>query len=236
MTENLTENVVYTFTPEAHPAIRYHSIPLSCAGAAETLAEARSSYRADLTGLLHVGRRDLPPVIEHVETFVHGMMVREKVGAVHRDHRADRMFLQTLLAPGAVQDELRAFIGQVGDAGVEPVVVLVESQDTVGSVLDQMTTTDAIVAAYPDPAREVGWTAIYGPEVEGAVDVPRVSTGGGALAHLPVGALASRYRRMRVQTLPHACQSNASRRSSVASWAAKSPSILASRVVIPASE
>ena len=97
-----------------------------------TLADARASYRADLTGLLHVGKRELPPVIEHVETVVHGMWVREKVGAVHRDHAADRMFLQTLLADGQAQDELRAYLDRACGAGVEPVVVLTEPQDTVG--------------------------------------------------------------------------------------------------------
>ncbi len=73
MNKNVTENVVYSYMPESDPAIRYHSTPSSCAGAADTLAEARASYRADLTGLLHVGQRELPPVIEHVETVVHGM-------------------------------------------------------------------------------------------------------------------------------------------------------------------
>ena len=127
--------------PTRSRPIRYHSIPPSCAGAANTLADARASYRADLTGLLHVGKRELPPVTEHVETVVHGMLVREKVGAVHRDHAADRMFLQTLLADGQAQDELRAYLDRACGAGVEPVVVLAEPQDTVGSVLDQMTPT-----------------------------------------------------------------------------------------------
>ena len=207
MNENVKENVVYSYVPDEEPAVRYHSIPLSCAGAANTLADARASYRADLTGLLHVGKRELPPVTEHVETVVHGMLVREKVGAVHRDHAADRMFLQTLLADGQAQDELRAYLDRACGAGVEPVVVLAEPQDTVGSVLEQMTPTDTVVVAYPDPDRDVGWTAIYGPEAEDVadvVDVPRLSTGGGALCHMPIDALATRYPRMRVETLPHA--------------------------------
>ena len=66
MNENVKENVVYSYVPDEEPAVRYHSIPLSCAGAANTLADARASYRADLTGLLHVGKRELPPVTEHV--------------------------------------------------------------------------------------------------------------------------------------------------------------------------
>ncbi len=53
-----------------------------------------------------------------------------------------------------------------------------------------------------------GWAAIYGPEAEDVadvVDVPRLSTGGGALCRMPVDALADRaIPRMRVETLPHA--------------------------------
>lgn len=164
------ENVVYNYSPEFAPAIRYRAIPSSCTGAAETLAEARAAYRSDLSGLLRVGRCELPPVVEHVETKVLGILVREKVGAVHRDLVADRMLLQTLLADGQAQQELRAYLDSASGVGVEPVVVLADPQDTVDSVLEQMTGTDAVVVAHCDPARAVGWAAIYGPEVDAAVD------------------------------------------------------------------
>ena len=208
MNKNVTENVVYRYTPENSPEIRYRATPSLCTGAADTLAEARAAYRADLTELLHVERRELPPVIEHVETVVHGMWVREKVGAVHRDHSADRMFLQTLLAHGEAQAELRAYLDRACGVGVEPVVVLTEPEDTVGSVLNQMTPRDAVLVAYSDPDRDVGWAAIYGPEAEAAVDVPRVSTDP-QLCRLPVVALADRYARMRVESLPFAAGSAA---------------------------
>ena len=100
---NNVENVVYRYNPDEHPAVRYHAIPSGCAGGANDLGAARSSYRSDLIGLLHVDRHDLPPVIEHLEAVVDGMWVRSKVGAVHRDRSADRMFLQTLLAPGSAR-------------------------------------------------------------------------------------------------------------------------------------
>ena len=58
---------------------------------------------------------DLPPVIEHLEAVVDGMWVRSKVGAVHRDRSADRMFLQTLLAPGSAQETLRAQVALATD-------------------------------------------------------------------------------------------------------------------------
>lgn len=67
-----------------------------------------------------------------------------------------------------------------------------------------MTPSDAVVVAYSDARRHVGWTAIYGPEAEGALDVPRVATGP-QLCGLAVDELANRYPRLRVEKLPHAC-------------------------------
>lgn len=197
-----TENVVFSYAPEHTPAIRFHTIPSSCVGQAETLADARNAYRAELCGLLRIDRRELPPVIEHVEAKVHGMLVRDKVGAVRRDPTGDRMLLQTLLAEGPAQEELRAYLDGVCGEGAEPVVVLAESQDTVGSVLDQMTATDTVVVAYADPARVIGWAAIYGPEADGAADVPRVADP--RLDRLPLGALARTHPRVRLDRLPHA--------------------------------
>ena len=183
------ENVVYTYAPESCPAIRYHSVPRCRTGAADTLGDARSAYRADLTALLRVERSALPPVIEHVEAVVHGMWVRERVGAVHRDHGADRMLLQAVLAPGVAQEDLRSYVKAATACGAEPVVLLVEPDEPVGAVLDQMTPHDAVVVAYCDPAAEVGWTAIYGPDARGAEDIA-CAPGHQALRHLPIDRLA----------------------------------------------
>ena len=167
-----TENVVYSYEPEACPAIRYHAVPSECHGSAATLSEARAAYRAALSEHLGVERAGLPPVIEHVEAVVHGMWVREKVGSVHRDHHADRMLLQTLLAPGDAQDAVKSRVRNIADGGGRPVVLLVEPDEPVGSVLDQMTPHDAVVAAYSDADEVIGWTAIYGPEAMGAGELP----------------------------------------------------------------
>jgi hypothetical protein len=174
-----TENIVYRTHPEEHPSIRYRSLPSRCAGAAETLAEARVSYRTELATLLEVDRRALPPVVEHVEAKVAGIWVRSKVGAVHRDRLSDRMFLQRLLEPGELQDELRAYLDTVADRGVEPVVVLTEPEDPVALVLDQMAPRDAVVATYPDEQVGLGWTAIHGPQSTGFDDLPMAPFEGG---------------------------------------------------------
>jgi hypothetical protein len=207
------ENVVYTYEPDDNPAIRYHSIPSSFVGAAETLAEARSSYRSDLTGLLHVDRHGLPPVVEHVEAVVAGMRVRTKVGAVHRDRTRDRMFLQTLLAPGGPQDEIREYLDTIGTAGIDPVVVLAEPEDPIASVLDQMTPQDAVVVTYPDADAVVGWAAIYGPQAPGVHDDLPSAPLDPAVREMPIEAFTDAYaltrhrRAVRVcpNPLPEAC-------------------------------
>ncbi|HEX5144359.1 MAG TPA: hypothetical protein VFW21_10870 [Mycobacterium sp.] len=168
---NRAENVVYSVAPECCPSIRYRSIPSECGGAATTLAEARSSYRAQLLDRLHVSKDGLPPVTEHLEAVVRGMWVREEIGTVHRDRYADRMFLQTLLAPGCAQSRLRAHVEQAAQCGAQPVVVLVEADEPIAAVLDQMTAHDAVVVAYSDPEDAVGWAAMYGIDSVGAREV-----------------------------------------------------------------
>ena len=173
---NNIENVVYRYDPEHQPAVRYHAIPSACRGSGHDLRAARSSYRSDLMELLRVDRRGLPPVVEHLEAVVDGMWVRTRVGAVHRDHRADRMFLQTLLAPGSQQDALRAVVAGTAENGHEPVLVIVEPTDTIGSVYDQMTPHDSVVIAYSDVESTVGWTVIHGPKVSGHHDIPQAAS------------------------------------------------------------
>jgi hypothetical protein len=189
---NNVENVVYRYHPEDQPAVRYHAIPSGCAGGADDLNAARSSYRSGLTALLGVDRHELPPVIEHLEAVVDRMWVRTRIGAVHRDHHADRMFLQTLLAPGAAQEQLRANLALATDRGEEPVVVLVEPTDTVASVVDQMTPRDTVVVAFSDLEATAGWAVIYGPEAAGRQDIPRLPRGP-ELRDMPVWMFAHRY-------------------------------------------
>jgi hypothetical protein len=168
-----TENVIYSYDPDIHPAIRYRSLPSGCSGARVTLGEARSSYRADLTRLLGVERGQLPPVIEHIEAVVHGMWVRERVGTVHRDHHTDRMLLQTVLAEGSAQEELRTYVHAIADRGCAPVVILIEPDEPMGAVLDQMAARDAVVAAYSDPEDGFGWIALSGPAPEDGCGIPQ---------------------------------------------------------------
>ena len=202
-----TENVVYRIGTTPQAPIEYRSLPSRCAGTADTLAEARVSYRTGLTDLLDVERHALPPVVEHVEAKVAGIWVRSKVGSVHRDRLSDRMFLQRLLEPGHLQDELRAYLGEEVDRGVEPVVVLTEPEDPVASVLDQMTPGDAVIATYPDEHAGLGWAAIHGPQAAGFGELPVAQFDSG-LRDVPIETFAqvclATHRQRAVRVEPYA--------------------------------
>jgi len=162
------EQVVYRYDGDRVPAITYRSLPHGSTGGADTLDEARKIYRSGMTRLLGVSRAELPHRVEHVEALVGGMWVRDRVGAVHRDALDDRMFLQRLLSAGPAQDTMRAYVRDIEHRGANPVIVLAEPGDTVGSVLDQMRASDVLVVVHPDRRKLLGWVAVYGANAVGA--------------------------------------------------------------------
>ncbi len=169
----MTEHVIFRYDPDHQPQITFRGVASGCAGGMNTLTEARASYRTCLSVRLHVDRRALPPVVEHIEGLVSGMWVRTKVGAVHRDKSSERMLLQILLAE---QTGLRDEVARLSSAGgAEPVVVLVEPDQILGTLLDQMSARDALLAVHSDDNGSVGWNVLYGTDSIGAQDVPRVS-------------------------------------------------------------
>ena len=167
------EHVVYVYHYGTSPAINYHSVPHACAGRAVTLNEARKSYRSDMAELFGVGQRELPPVIEHLEAVVAGMWVRDRIGAVRRDALGDRMFLQVLASEGPVQLALAADIERAAARGACPVVVIVEPDDTIGSVLDQMRAEDVLFVVHRDAETIARWAALYGADARGVDETVR---------------------------------------------------------------
>jgi hypothetical protein len=144
-----------------------------------------------MTRLLGVSRDELPPIDEYMEALVAGMWVRDKIGAVHRDPFRDRMFLDSLLSAGPVQDAVRTYVEELTCRGANPVVALAEPDDTVGSVLDQMRSEDTLVAAFPEPADGIGWFAICGSQAAGARNaVPLLA--GPKLRAMPISSLTRR--------------------------------------------
>lgn len=165
----MAEHVIFRHDPDQQPQLAFRGVPSGCAGGANTMAEARASYRMCLCERLHVDRRELPPVVEHIEGLVGGMWVRTRVGAVHRDKSSDRMLLQILLAE---QSGLRDEVTRLTDAGAEPVVVLAEPDHAIETLLDQMSERDALVVAHSDDNGSVGWSVLYGAESPGRHGVP----------------------------------------------------------------
>jgi hypothetical protein len=192
-----TEHVVYAYHHGASPAITYHSVAHACAGRAGTLSEARSSYRSDIAELRGVGQRDLPPVVEHLEAIVAEMWVRDRIGAMRRDSMGERMFLQALLSEGPAQSTLRAHIERAASRGMRAVVVIVEPDDTVGSVLDQMRAEDVLFVAHRDTDTTVRWSALFGPDAEDTDEAVRLPDNVGLRA-MPVRELTRNHSAIRI--------------------------------------
>jgi hypothetical protein len=178
----MTDHVIFRYDPDNLPELTFRAVPSGCAGGANTMTEARASYRTSLSARLHVDRRALPPVVEHLEGLVCGMWVRTKVGAVHRDKSSDRMLLQILLAAGDEQAGLRDEVARLTEAGAEPVVVLAEPDHMIETLLDQMSARDALLVAHSEDNGSVGWSVLYGPESFGGQDVPHVHDDAGLRA------------------------------------------------------
>jgi hypothetical protein len=167
----MTDHVIFRYDPGCQPEITFRGVPSGCAGGANTLSEARAAYRRCLSARLHVDRRALPPVVEHIEGLVCGMWVRTKVGAVHRDKSSDRMLLQILLAE---QAGLRDEVARLVSAGAEPVVVLAEPDHALEMLLDQMSSRDVLVVAHSDDNGSVGWGVLYGADSADGQGVPPI--------------------------------------------------------------
>lgn len=176
----MTDHVIFRYDPENQPEITFRAVPSGCSGGANTMAEARASYRTCLSARLHVDRRALPSVVEHIEGLVAGMWVRTKVGAVHRDPASDRMLLQTLLSAGEAQQALRREVGRLSDREPQPVVVLAEPDQAVAFLIDQMAPRDTLVVAHCDGRGSVAWTTLYGSQSLDAESVPTVIEDAGA--------------------------------------------------------
>jgi hypothetical protein len=192
-----TEHVVYAYHHGASPAITYHSVAHACAGRANTLDEARTSYRSDMAELRGAGQRELSSAVEHLEAIVAEMWVRDRIGAMRRDSMGERMFLQTLLSEGPAQCALRAHMERAASRGMRAVVVIVEPDDTVGSVLDQMRADDVLFVAHRDADTIVGWSALFGPEAGEADEAIRVPDNAGLRA-MPVRELTRNHRAIRI--------------------------------------
>lgn len=187
-----TDHVVYRYDPRCTPCLTYHSIPHGLTGGANTLAEARNSYRQNITELVRIRRQGVPPAVEHLEAALAGVWVRAKVAAAHRDLSTDQMFLQTLLSEGPAQDALRARLAGATSRGFKPVVVIVEPHETVSAVLDQARTEDTLFVVHSDTENILRWIAIHGPDAGGSGRAPLLMDHAG-LRTMPINVLTQTY-------------------------------------------
>jgi hypothetical protein len=187
-----TDNVVYRYDPRCTPCLTYHSIPHGLNGSANTLAEARKSYRHNITELARIRRQRVPPAVEHLEAALAVMWVRAKVTAAHRDPSTDQMFLQTLLSEGPAQDALRARLARATSLGFNPVVVIVEPYETVSAVLDQARAEDTLFVVHSDTENILRWIAIHSPDAGGSGRAPLLMDHAGPRT-MPIRVLTQMY-------------------------------------------
>jgi hypothetical protein len=196
-------HVIYRYDPRRTPYLTYYSIPGGLTGGANTLAEARKSYRHNVTELARIQRQGVPPAVEHLETALAGMWVRAKVAAAHRDPSTDQMFLLTLLSAGSAQDALRISLAHVTSLGFNPVVVVVEPNESVSAVLDQTRTDDTLFVVHSDAENTLRWIVIHGPDAAGSGRAPLL-TDRDRLRAMPIKDLIQAYsvgpQRLRLQS------------------------------------
>jgi hypothetical protein len=200
-----TQHLLFRYDPRSVPSITFDSLPVECTGGAATLDAARKLYRSAMSGMLGVSRHELPPVVEHLEAVVANMWVRSEVGAVHRDPRGDRMFLQTLLSKGPAQDAMQADLRRATmNQAATPVVVIVEPHHAVGTVLDQIRAADTVLVVHSDTRNVLGWVTIYGPNAQGPDDIERISAVGDLrtkpITFLTDACVTGNRRALRLQT------------------------------------
>jgi hypothetical protein len=75
---------------------------------------------------------------------------------------------------------------------MQPVIVLAEPGDLVGTLFDQMRVGDVLVVAHPDSRRLLGWVTLYGGHAAGAGAAATVLHLPDARM-MPVAALTRRY-------------------------------------------
>lgn len=188
-----SENVIYIYDPEYSPAVQYYSLPSRLTGGADTLSEARCSFRSAMADRAGIGNHELPAVVEHQEAVIANIWVRTRIGGFRRSGTCGdtlRRLLRSESDPALHQ--LNSELDSVTDRGLRPVVVVVEPDEPIAAVATQMASDDALWLAFTDCRLDLAWLAIYGPDAD---------TGDGAvlriedidLPAMAIGTLFDRY-------------------------------------------
>lgn len=133
-----TQSVIYRRYHDIEPSWQYHSMPESIVGGASTFEDARADYRDALRFALDSDR--LPRISEFVEHEVpdFGVWVR-----LPREQLRRRAVITQVVAQ--LRPEDRDWFAAHPTAGGDPVILPGDPDQTLGSVLDQMTPFDSLI-------------------------------------------------------------------------------------------
>jgi hypothetical protein len=159
----MTENVIFTYDGNYQPEWQYYSMPHSCVGGGDTIEAARASYHDALAFQLELSGANLPPIREHYEAEAYdGIYVRYAGGDKVR--AAGAKVAASFLRSSTYDSRLQGVLHSSTTAGGYPVLVVVQPEDSVASVIDQMTDEDSLWLVTPIEAVPV---ALSGDKVPG---------------------------------------------------------------------
>lgn len=184
------ENVIYSYDPAYQPEYQFFSMPSACIGGASTLDEARNAYLSDVAALLMTPCSKLPRPVEHLEVATSGVWLRDTLDSTWPRSQTRRQVEAALLLDdrdGIVPFGLRT----THSAGGMPIIVITDPRDSVASILNQMTTFDALWIVYAADG-QLHWVALCGPASE-EIRLSSVTVSADTIADLAVGTFAAQY-------------------------------------------
>lgn len=170
------QTVIYRLDPAHDPAWQFYSMPESIVGGGKTLEQAREGYRDALRFSLDTDA--LPEVHEHVEREIGklGIWMRLPIDHPNFDGVASQAERQIEAHP----DDRTWFFEHI-TAGGSPVMVTAPVEESLSSILNQMTVFDSLILAMlyrpPSGGLQNVWLALTGAEADSDSAEPPTSFG-----------------------------------------------------------
>lgn len=162
-----TQTVIYRLDKRHKPIWQFHSMPESIVGGGRSLEHARTQYRDALSFSLD-DERPLPEIREFIERGNKGgdqrrrIWVRTALDSPVGDNAYKNIARQISIYP----DEDLEWLSRYPSAGGDPVVVSCGPNDTLGSIFDQMTPFDFLIAVIGhgsgDRVTSLVWLVVQG--------------------------------------------------------------------------
>lgn len=160
------ENVVYRKVPDVSPCVQFYSMPVSVVGGGSSVAEASDRFEQALA--------DIEPsnvdVVAHTEIrAADGVFIRMRLGADQEARMAGVNEVMKVITQSNPDDVDRMFDSVAASGDV--IIVISQPHDTIGDVLDQMTTYDALwLALNSNGGKSIDFITIRGGAAEGEAD------------------------------------------------------------------